>query len=145
MSDGDDPATTRGAILQAFREHKGLHKSELCRCTGRGWGTIGHHVYVLVQRDQVLTEVHGRQLWVFLPNIPKLERDWIVATHVPERRKLLNRLLGRKGVTIESLSSEMELSKKTIRTHLSHLKRIGAVKRTQESPAMYEAKTKQER
>lgn len=134
----NEAVSTRVTIMKLLTDRKGLHKSELCRQTGKGWGTIGHHVYVLVQAGRIITEVHGRQLWVFLPDIPKAERDWIVTTHVPDRLRLYEKLLGRGGATIERLSSEMAVSKKTIRTHMSHLRRVGAVSRTANSPATYE-------
>lgn len=135
---GYEIGTTRGDILEILRQRRGAHKSELCRLINRGWGTVGHHVYVMVQDGYVETEVHGRLLWVFLPGIPEAERDWIVATRVPERLRLLE-LLGLKRVaSIESLSNELALSKKAIRTHLGHLRSAGAVKKVQNSPALYE-------
>jgi predicted transcriptional regulator len=133
-----ESSTSRSAILAILRQRKGVHKSELCRLTGKGWGTISHHVYVLIEAGQIITEVHGRQLWVFLPDIPETERDWIVATHVPDRLRILDRILGHRGATIEALSGEMAVSKKVIRTHLSHLRRIGAVSRSKDHPPKYE-------
>ena len=137
MSDRD-PSAPRIAILAILQQRKGVHKSELCRLTGKGWGTISHHVYVLIKAGQIITEVHGRLLWVFLPDVPKTERDWIVATHVPDRLRILDRILGQRGTTIEALSSEMAVSKKVIRTHLSHLRRVGAVSRSRDHPQKYE-------
>lgn len=135
---GQDSSASRSAILAIVRQRKGVHKSEICRLTGKGWGTISHHVYVLIKAGQIITEVHGRLLWVFLPDIPKTERDWIVATHIPDRLRLLDRILGHRGATIEALSTEMAVSKKVIRTHLSHLRRIGAVSRSKDYPPKYE-------
>lgn len=137
MSDRE-VSTSRLAILGILEQRKGVHKSELCRLTGKGWGTISHHVYVLVKNGQIVTEVHGRLLWVFLPETTAAERDWIVATGVPDRLRILDRIRGQQGATIEALSTEMAVSKKVIRTHLSHLRRVGAVSRSKNQPEKYE-------
>ena len=61
-----------------------------------------------------------------------------VATGVPGRLRILGRIRGQQGATIEALSTEMAVSKKVIRTHLSHLRRIGAVSRSKNQPEEYE-------
>lgn len=137
MADGAGEQS-RQAILEAIGQRGGgAHKRELCRLTGRGWGTVGHHVYVLARAGLVVTEVHGRQLWVFLPGVPRTRRDWLVAMQAPQRLRLLELLRGRPAATIHVLSEEMELSRKAIRTHLSHLQRVGAVRPTGDSPPAY--------
>jgi predicted transcriptional regulator len=129
---------SRQAILQALNQRGGgTHKRELCRLTGRGWGTIGYHVYVLARQGMIMTEVHGRQLWVFSAGLSRGDRDWLVATRTPERRRLLDFIRRQPPMTINALSSEMELSKKVIRTHLQHLQRYGAVKDTGDYPPKY--------
>ena len=129
---------TRAAILVVLKSKRGVHKSELSRLTGRGWGTIGHHVYVLVRAGRIETEVHGRLLWVFLTEVPRSERDWLIATRAPQRRHLLDLIGLRKRSTIEALSSDLAVSKKVIRTHLGHLRRAGAVARIPGMPHEYE-------
>jgi len=134
----DNGAETRRAILDALaRRNGGAHKRELCRMTGRGWGTISHHVYTLAKANLVATEVHGRQLWVFLPEVRRGQRDWLVVTGTPQRRRLLEVLRRRPPATINALSDEMEVSRKVIRTHLQNLQRYGAVEATDEYPPKY--------
>jgi predicted transcriptional regulator len=129
---------SRQAILEAIAGRGGgAHKRELCRLTGRGWGTVGHHVYVLARSGLVVTEVHGRQLWVFLPGVPRAHREWLVAMQAPQRLRLLELLRVRPKATINALSEEMDLSRKAIRTHLSHQQRVGAVRSTDDSPPAY--------
>ena len=115
----------------------GAHKKELCRVTGKGWGTIGHHVYMMAKANAVVTEPHGRHLWVFLPELTRGQRDWLVATRTPQRQKLLEILRLRPPTTINALSDEMAVSRKVIRTHLQHLQRYGAVEATDGYPPKY--------
>jgi predicted transcriptional regulator len=129
---------SRRAILAALRERQGgSHKKELCRLTGRGWGTVGHHVYNLAKAGVVATEVHGRQLWVFLPELSQVERHWLVATRTPQRKRVLDYILTGQPKTINLLSDEMAMSRKVIRTHLQHLQRYGVVKSTDDYPPKY--------
>lgn len=136
-----DESLTRSAILDALEARGGAHKSELCRMTGRGWGTIGHHVYVMVRDGRVETEVHGRKLWVFRPTMTRAERDWLIATSNPQRNRLLDVIRGVKpSSTISELSQEMATSKKIVRTHLGHLRRAGAVGKLSGNPPRYVAR-----
>ncbi|MFA5943286.1 MAG: hypothetical protein WC876_02340 [Candidatus Thermoplasmatota archaeon] len=137
---------SRKAIFEALRQRDGgAHKRELCRITGLGWGTVGHHVYMLVRASALVTEVHGRQLWVFLPELGRGDRDWLVATRTPSRKRLLDYIHSSQPKTINALSDEMAMSRKVIRTHLQHLQRYGAVKPDEDYPPKYTTVEKRQR
>ena len=137
---------SRKAIFRALRERNGgAHKRELCRLTGKGWGTISHHVYNLATTGQVVTEVHGRHYWVFLPELTQGQRHWLVATRTPTRKRLLDYLRAGPPKTINALSEEMAMSRKVIRNHLQHLQRYGAVEATEGYPPKYGLPERQQR
>lgn len=135
MRDGD---VTRSKILEALRSCRGIHKSGLCRQIRIGWGNVGHHVNVLETQGQITTETRGRLLWLFLPGLSKAERDWIVATTPHQRNRILAVLGFRERASIRTLSEELAVSKKVIRTHLGHLESVGAIKQGEGYPPKFE-------
>lgn len=137
MSDG--PAT-RDAILDAVRARGGLHKSELRRIVGIGWGNLGHHLQVLERQGLVQLEGRGRLVWVFDAAVPHGERDRLVATRPGVAQRLLAALGMRDRVTVGSLSQELDLSKKVIRRHLGELERAGVVQRRKGHPPSFAPK-----
>lgn len=120
---------TRDELLRIIREAKGIHKSELRRQAGRGWGNVGHHLVVLEREGRVDLETHGRLVWIFDREIPRAERDLMVATRPSAARKILEILGMRQKATIRALSDELSVSKKVIRVHLSTLQRAQAVEK----------------
>lgn len=122
---------------------KGLHKSALCRRIGKGWGTVSHHVNILRDEGAIFTETHGRKLWIFAPGLAHADREWIVATTPMERSKLLSLLGLKPKATVSTLSQQTLLSRKVIRTHMSHLTRVGAVDESEDYPPKYELKKRQ--
>jgi DNA-binding transcriptional ArsR family regulator len=130
---------TRAIIESLVAEHGGLHKSEICRRTGRGWGTVGHHLTVLERHGRVHLEPHGTMLWVFRPEIQDEDRQLLVTLSERGRAELLDELSKREVCTIRELSDALEESQKVIRTHVSHLMAVGAVQRTSGNPHLYSA------
>jgi predicted transcriptional regulator len=130
---------TREAIASLVVEHGGLHKSEICRQTGRGWGTIGYHLSVLAKEDRIRLEPHGQMLWAFKPGITEEDRRLIVTLSEQGRNQLLDELSKRDVATIRELSNSLSESQKVVRTHVSHLMAVGAVERTGERPHKYSA------
>lgn len=128
---------TRAAILGVVRARRGLHKSELARLVGIGWGNCGHHLRVLEREGLVDLEGRGRLTWVFDSALPRRERDLLVATRPSAARRLLVALGVRDRVTVGSLAEELALSKKVIRKHLGALARIGAVERSGGNPPSF--------
>ena len=130
---------SRHAILNVIRERRGVHKSELMRRCGKGWGNVGHHLQVLEDLGEVHTETRGRLLWIFDKAVEKQERDYIVATHQTPARRILEALgLRPHPATIRALSDELAVSKKVIRLHLSTLQRAQAVKKVDGYPPAFE-------
>lgn len=138
MTDGPGDRS-RASILAIIREHRGLHKSELMRQCGMGWGNVGHHVQVLEDTGLVDTETRGRLLWIFARDVPAQERDYIAATRPRPAQKILEALgLRPHPATIRALSDEVGVSKKVIRIHLSILQRAQAVKKVDGYPPAFE-------
>lgn len=131
---------TRGDILELVQSQGGLHKSELCRATGLGWGTICHHVQALEREQRIDIERHGRQTWAFSSKIDPEIRPLFVALTNGERRDLLSDLAHRSEVTITGLCDELTMSRKVVRTHLTHLVDAGAVERHGSRPHRYRVK-----
>jgi predicted transcriptional regulator len=127
------------AIESLVAEHGGLHKSEIYRRTGRGWGAIGHHLTILERRGHIHLEPHGSMLWAFKPGIEEEDRRFIVALAGHGRRDLLEELSRREACSIRNLSNNLDESQKVIRTHVSHLMAVGAVQRTGGKPHLYSA------
>lgn len=121
---------TRQLVLELLERHRGLHKSELCRLSGRGWGTVGHHVHALMRERLAEVEAHGRLTWVFLPRVARHERAWLVAAQVGSRRTILEALLGAPADTVSGLSRRTDLPAKAVRKHLHSLQHLGVVHRT---------------
>lgn len=128
---------TRERLLAIIREHRGLHKSELCRLAGYGWGNVGHHVVVLVEQGVVETQKRGRLLWIFDSKVSARDRDLVVALRPSPARRILQSLGLQPKATIRSLSDELAISKKVIRHHLSVLKRVDEVEQLEGNPPAY--------
>lgn len=128
---------TREELLAVIREHGGLHKSELCRKAGYGWGNVGHHVVVLVEQGLVETQKRGRLLWIFDRSVSAGDRDMIVALRPSPARRIMEALGLQPRATIRTLSDELAVSKKVIRHHLSILKRVDAVEQLEGNPPVF--------
>lgn len=135
----DQPAgdRTREKLLAIVREHRGVHKSDLCRLAGHGWGNVGHHVDVLERQALVQTEARGRLLWIFDTKVSERDRAMIVALRPSPARRILQALGLQPKATIRSLSDELSVSKKVIRHHLSVLKRMDVVEQLEGHPPAY--------
>jgi predicted transcriptional regulator len=137
---------SRADLLHVIREQRGIHKSELMRRCGKGWGNVGHHLKVLESLGLIDTETRGRLLWIFDKQVDQLERDCIVATHRTPARRILEAISLRTApTTIRTLSAELDLSKKVIRLHLSTLQRAQAIKKVEGHPPAFEPVVRQQR
>lgn len=130
-------AASRGKLLAIVRERRGLYKSELMRVADKGWGNVGHHLQVLIDQGHVETEWHGKFLWIFDRNVPRRERDVLVATRHTWARRILEQLGLRDRVTVRTLSEELAVSKKVIRVHLSSLQQAEVVKQLEGHPPAF--------
>lgn len=128
---------SRDQILAVVRQRRGLHKSELSRIVGKGWGNVGHHLRILEEQGEIDTEVHGRLLWIFSKEADRQERDYLVATRTTAARRILEALGLRERATIRALSDELAVSKKVIRQHLSTLQRAQAVEKVEGHPPTF--------
>lgn len=131
-----EASRTRQEILDCIKEEGAVHKSELCRLVGRGWGTVSHHLLVLQREGLVDLESHGRNTWAFPAGLSPGERLRRMALNVPGRQDLLQ-FLRYRGATVGELSERLEESKKVVRTHLGHLVSAGLVVQEPQNPSRY--------
>ena len=117
------------ALLAIILERRGLHKSELRRAAGRGWGNINYHLGLLEEAKLIVTETHGRLVWCFDVSTDRAERDWLVISRQSRTLRILEIIGLRQRVNVRSLSEELSMSKKVIRTHLSVLTRVNIVEK----------------
>lgn len=128
---------TRTALLDAIRSRGGIHKSELARSVGIGWGNVGHHLRVLEEAGLVELEGRGKFLWVFDASLSREARDLLVATRPSTARRLLEFIGMSERATVGTLSHELALSKKVIRHHLGVLTKAGALERRPSHPPAF--------
>ena len=127
----------REKLLAIIRQHRGVHKSELCRLAGYGWGNVGHHVDVLKDQALIETQKRGRLLWIFDVKVSARDRDIIVALRPSPARRILQALGLQPQATIRTLSDELSVSKKVIRHHLAVLERVDEVEQLEGHPPAF--------
>jgi predicted ArsR family transcriptional regulator len=129
----------REAITAFMNVTGGIHKSQLMRELGFSWGVLSHHLNTLSRDGLIVLQYWGRELWVFDPQIPEIDRLKFVAANRPVRLRILDYLSQRDSLTVQELSEELSYCKKTVRTHLSHLLHSGNVERHPGRPHRYAA------
>lgn len=114
--------------MRAVRENPGIHKSELCRVTGLGWGTVGYQLGRLRASGRISgLSVNGRFV-VFPSTIQLSDGLAIQALRRPPARIALTELQGApRGLT--ELAKEGDVSRKVMRRHLRSLVDAGLVTR----------------
>jgi predicted transcriptional regulator len=126
--------TTRNEIIRIVNRHGVIHKSELCREIGSGWGNIGHHLHFLERREIVETFRDESKLWVQVPKLTEFEQNLLRATAPADRWDIIMSLALGETDTIKELSRSLDKSQKVIRTHLGHLVKSGAIEKIYTNP-----------
>jgi predicted transcriptional regulator len=124
VNDGD---ATRQVILNLLQQHPGLHKSELARALGLGWGTISYHLQVLCQTGAVQQMRRGRRLRLFPGGMDEKQMRLLCAMRQDVQNDILKALTFSPGAAAESLADELGLSRRLIRRHLASLEEDGIV------------------
>ena len=118
----------RGRILNTIFVEPGIHKSEICRRTGLGWGTVGYHLHKL-RVDKYISTVRANGRLITIPReIPHGDALTVHALRQPPTRSILRHLLEARQGTV-GLSNEFGMSRKVMRRHLSTLADAGLIAR----------------
>jgi predicted transcriptional regulator len=123
----EDQESTQERILRVTRDEGLIHKSELCRQTGKGWGTVGYHVNELQKGGLLETENVNGLTWLFNPGFEAHDRDIARALYEKSSKRLVLTLGTYPGATPLELSAKLEISVKTIRRHLATLENVGII------------------
>lgn len=121
---------TRDRLLRLVEQDPGIHKSELHRRSGVGWGTLTHHLTVLLRHGRLRGVQHGKFFLLFASDRRPEAELYLAALRDPLRQTILSRLGAGGEMGIQQLSTELNLSRKVVRRHLTLLGGMGLVERT---------------
>lgn len=133
---------TRAAILEAVRLQPGSSRTDLLRLTGLSWGAVAHHVRGLVARGELRQHVVGRRSYYYA--------DGVEPTLLPFTRLLrteatatdILRVLNRTGpASIQHISRDLRLDRKTVRRHVAAMVEAGLVGLSQQRRARFELRS----
>lgn len=128
-------------ILQAIQAEPGIHKSELCRRTGLGWGTVGFHIHKLCAARKISAlRANGRL--ILLPMDAPADATLAIKAlrHAPAR--MILEQLTRERLGMMDLSKEFGLSRKVMRRHLNSLADLGLIRREPGHRGQFDATVK---
>ncbi len=117
-----------GRIEQEIRQHPGITKSELCRKTELAWGTVTHHVHMLLRKGAVVGHRARGRLHLSVPEARTMLPAQ-AALADPERARILAYLGSHpvpQGPSL--LGKELGLDRRVVRRHLHHLETAGLIK-----------------
>jgi predicted transcriptional regulator len=128
--------SARDLLLELVQRSPGIHKSELHRASGLGWGTVTHHLDVLLRHGRLKGVKRGKLLHLFPPDRRPEAELYLAALRDPMHQSILSRLgepaAAGDGAGIQELSRALNLSRKVVRRHLTALGDLGLVERTAE-------------
>lgn len=117
----------RRMIMKVVEEHPGVHKSELCRQVGLGWGTVSYHLRLLERARRLQTVSGKREVRVFLGNIPQERMKALAALQGEGGQAVAGLLADRPGVRQADICRALGASRKLIRRHLEVLQKEGLI------------------
>ncbi|MHB1260467.1 MAG: winged helix-turn-helix transcriptional regulator [Thermoplasmatota archaeon] len=120
-----DGHATREAILSVIAETPGIHKRAICQELDLGWGTVSHHVQVLM-RAKRLKEWRGDRLVHYFPAVvPEANIPWLLALRDADARTIVGHLENRPWRGVAGLSNDLGIGRKAVRRHLTTLSESG--------------------
>lgn len=128
MTQDRDGAATRDRIIDVVREDPGVHKSELCRRLGLGWGTVSYHVRVLEKERRLRSWSRGREVHVFPARVPDGQMRWLAALREGMGTSIVETLVRMPDARVKELSGSLGVSRKVIQRHLTVLDEAGVVR-----------------
>lgn len=122
---------TRLAIRQALADHPGATEKELVDATGLARGSVAHHLRRMANAAEVRIQRRGRAAYYFLPNVGPSFQHLMRLVRDDHCAAILRTLDARPQAGIQALSSELSLSRKTVRRYLTELVDVGLVSRSE--------------
>lgn len=122
---------TRQAVLDCIVRSPGIHKSELQRQLGLGWGTVSYHLDVLRRDGRVKMMERGRQVALFATDVPDEHMRWLAALRSDVPNGILHHLAQRPQARIEEMVVDLGLPRRIVRRHLRDLAQQGLVSEPQ--------------
>lgn len=129
--------STRQRILDIVRSEPGIHKHALCRALGLAWGTVSHHLYVLRSHGAVRSARRGRQLLLYLADIPDHQQAWLRALRDPLDSNIIATLQVHPRARAADVSRRVGANVKLVRRHLLGLQEEGLVERVETAQPRY--------
>lgn len=117
----------RSLIMKVVAEKPGVHKSELCRQVGLGWGTVSYHLRLLEKTRRLQTVTGTREVRVFPGNVPEARTKALAALQGESGHAVADMLADRPGSRQSDICRALGASRKLIRRHLEALQREGLV------------------
>ncbi|MEA3203569.1 MAG: hypothetical protein QOI63_1244, partial [Thermoplasmata archaeon] len=135
-------AATRGSILEAVRRQPGASRSELLRLTGLSWGAVAHHVRGMLERGELREQVVGRRSYYYADGAePSLLPFTRLLRTEPQATDILH-VLNRNGpASIQHISRDLALDRKTVRRHVTAMLEAGIVGLTRRHRARFELRS----
>ncbi|HUR61620.1 MAG TPA: winged helix-turn-helix transcriptional regulator [Candidatus Thermoplasmatota archaeon] len=135
-------AGTRSSLLEAVRLQPGASRSELLRLTGLSWGAVAHHVRGMVERGELREHVVGRRSYYYADGAePSLLPFTRLLRTEPQATDIL-RVLNRNGpASIQHISRDLDLDRKTVRRHVAAMLQAGIVGLTARHHARFELRS----
>lgn len=132
--DGDE---TRQRILQTVEEYGAIHKSNLQRELGVGWGTLGHHIPILKKERLLDLQTDGGKLWLIRNGLGTVEVELCKAFSTNQSTTIAKAVHQLGEASIQRLSDQLDFSQKVIRTNLLKLEHVAAIESEQTKPRLY--------
>jgi DNA-binding transcriptional ArsR family regulator len=132
----------RRAILEAVRQRPGISRSEILRLTGLSWGSVAHHVKRLLERGELHAHMIGRRPYYSLDAEGSRLLPLLRLLRTEETAGDILRVLNRNGaLSIQALSRDLHVDRKTVKRHLGRLLEAGLVGLTQRRRARFELRS----
>lgn len=132
-----DGGKTRQLILDTIRANPGIHPAELGKRLGFAWSTVRYHVRVLEKQNYLHFEKTEREVCIFPDDVNAHHKAMFAALREDDTQLVLNRLIVNPDLGVPELSTDLGLSQKTIRRHLSKLTGTGLATRGEQPKPLY--------
>ena len=114
-------------MLSAIARNPGIHKSELRRLLGLGWGTVAYHIHSLQGKGRIKVLSQGREVRLFPTGVSPHQMAWLCAARNPVHASILDRLAQKPGVRASELGAALGISANNVRRHLGAMGESGIV------------------
>jgi DNA-binding MarR family transcriptional regulator len=131
---GDQLATLPGApararLLALVQTDPGIHKSDLCRMAGLSWGSVSHHLQVLLREGLVRVHTVGKRTLVFPPDVDECHWSALCALRDARAVAVVEALRKQPRARLGQLQEALRLDAKTVRRLLQRLEQAAIVQK----------------